>query len=95
MWVNNKMKTNCIRCEKEFENNSHPAAHFFTICKGCREIAPESISDQQMFNLKSCFGGLQILANAHAEPIIKHEEKYDETHSENAIPSVNRDERNN
>lgn len=46
------MKTDCIRCQKEFEQVSHPAAHFFTICHECRKQSPETLLDQQDFNRK-------------------------------------------
>lgn len=44
--------TKCVRCNLEFENNSHPLAHFFTICPNCRKKSEETIHDQNTYNLK-------------------------------------------
>lgn len=63
------MKTNCIRCEKEFENPTHPLAHFSTICNECKKIEPESISDQQKFNIKPYFEPfwLKLMTEKHSK----------------------------
>lgn len=41
---------NCVRCNNEFDNPSHPMAHFSTICFSCRKESPETIDDQQKHN---------------------------------------------
>lgn len=42
--------TICVRCSNIFEQESHPLAHYSTICTICKKQSLETIYDQQKYN---------------------------------------------
>lgn len=55
------MQSKCVRCGNEFLQNINPVAHHFSICQDCHKESPETIYDQNKYDLRrwKCLYGIK------------------------------------